>query len=123
MVSVTQDSTLSEIQDEISVWAGRTFDHNEYGIVRHTIREAVELGRAVGLDADAIRATVEIELAKPVKENIALSEEAADCTILLMALAGYMGFELVDAVGAKHVVNLHRTWGKPDSEGVTEHVD
>lgn len=111
---------MDRLQNEISTWAESTFKHNERGIALHLLREAVELCDSLGIGDADIRHSVEITLSKEPKKLP--DEEAADVTILAFTLAGHRGFNLSDAVVAKHVVNKHRTWGAPDEQGITEHV-
>ena len=115
---------MQELQDDISAWAESTFKHTERGIVLHLLREAVELCAAVGVSWRDITNSVASELVK--KDNGGLKtveEETADVTILALAMAGYCGFSLEDAVIAKHAVNQSRRWGQPDEQGITEHVE
>jgi hypothetical protein len=49
-------------------------------------------------------------------------EEAADCFLLLLSYAHVNGFDLFEAAVAKYWVNQTRQWGKPDEQGVVEHV-
>lgn len=115
-------SSLNQWQVVIGTWATATFKHNEYGIVKHLIREAVELARSIGLSDADIQASVRTALEKPAKAT-APSVETADVTILALALAYHLDYDLEDAVCTKHLINKGRTWGTPDHEGVTEHVE
>jgi hypothetical protein len=49
-------------------------------------------------------------------------EEAADCMILLLSHAHRTGYDLFDEVLQKHCINIDRTWGQPDKDGVIEHI-
>jgi NTP pyrophosphatase (non-canonical NTP hydrolase) len=112
---------MNAMQDKISKWAESTFDHNERGIALHLLREAIELCLQVdGIEDDEIRDAVDITFRK--WRQTSISEETADVTILALAMAGYLGFDLEMAVGAKHAVNIVRTWGEPDGQGITEHM-
>jgi NTP pyrophosphatase (non-canonical NTP hydrolase) len=51
-----------------------------------------------------------------------LSEEIADCVLLLMHLAHRNGIDIDNAVLSKHAVNVSRKWGEPDKFGVVEHI-
>ncbi|HEX9987059.1 MAG TPA: dATP/dGTP pyrophosphohydrolase domain-containing protein [Chloroflexia bacterium] len=97
--------TMDEWQHVIDTWADATFDQDEWGILNHLKLKVEELEHAMKNPA----------LKKP-------SIEAADCAILLFALAGYMGFNLQSAIEAKHDVNLSRKWGPKNALGVIEHV-
>ena len=50
------------------------------------------------------------------------AEEMADVFLLLIHLADGEGVNLLEAGAAKLKKNQARKWGKPDSEGVVEHV-
>lgn len=90
---------LSDFQREVGEWACATFPTaTPDSWVAHLKREVVELA-----DSHA-------------------SDEAADCLILLLGHAHKNGFDLMEAAQAKMEVNCKRKWGKPDSEGVVEHI-
>jgi hypothetical protein len=48
--------------------------------------------------------------------------EIADGLILYAGLATKCGFDIFEIVRTKHAINLGRTWGAPDADGVVEHV-
>lgn len=91
------------LQSRIGEWQARTFgaDQTIPGIDCHLIREFKEL-----LDAT----TPEHQ-----------AEEMADILTLLMGRAELMGIDLVAEAEKKFAINLTRTWGKPDAQGVIEH--
>jgi NTP pyrophosphatase (non-canonical NTP hydrolase) len=51
-----------------------------------------------------------------------LGEELADVYILLCAVAGLTEIDLNLYVRDKMGVNKNRKWGKPDNDGVVEHI-
>lgn len=120
---INQPKSLDEWQATIHKWANATFQHDQYGIAKHTVREVVELASAVGVSEEDILANVKKALedlrAKPTKR---IGEESADVLILLLSLAGYEDFNLAHALLAKYRINLEREWGKRDKLGVSEHV-
>jgi len=61
---------------------------------------------------------------KEVKELLASGkpEEVADCVLLLIHYAFKKNFSLYQEIMKKFEVNQNRKWGKPDKDGVTEHV-
>lgn len=113
----------NELQREIGTWAEITFPRQtSASIVAHLWREYDELADTVH-DRN-VRDLIEgADLADAVHLRQArdVDEEAADCLILLMALAHLCGFDLLDAAEAKMQVNRERRWGKPDAEDVSEH--
>jgi hypothetical protein len=50
------------------------------------------------------------------------SEEMADVVMLVAHLAHMQGVDLAAAIASKLEKNRCRKWGKPDSQGVVEHV-
>lgn len=49
-------------------------------------------------------------------------EEAADCFILLLGHAHRCGYDLMTQAKKKFEKNKKRKWGKPDKDGVIEHL-
>ena len=87
-------------QLEVGEWANETFPKaTNKTIIAHMKREIVELENA---------------------QNI--GEECADIYHMLLHLAYRNGFDLYSAARAKFKTNKLRKWGKPDHEGVVEHV-
>lgn len=79
----------------VSAWQHRTFpDANSNSIFTHFLKEVNELHNAL--------------LNPTPPHNIA--EEAADCYLLLIALADHQGFDLELAAEQKMTVNRNRTW-------------
>lgn len=93
-------SVLLPIQTDIGTWARKTFPSaTKESWVAHLRREVEELGESHA------------------------PNEAADCLILLFGHAHINGYDLLASALAKMEVNRARTWGKPDAEGVVEHVE
>lgn len=93
-------SILHPFQTEVGTWARTTFPTaTQENWVAHLGREVKELAASQH------------------------PAEAADCLILLLGLAHVNGYDLMAEAQAKMVVNRARKWGKPDAEGVVEHVD
>jgi NTP pyrophosphatase (non-canonical NTP hydrolase) len=49
-------------------------------------------------------------------------EEAADCLILLLHHAHKCGYDLMIEAFKKFEINRQRRWGRPDEDGVVEHI-
>jgi len=95
-----RQGNLDELTFETGKWAETTFpDSTPETIIIHLTREIIELCK------------------RP-----ASGEEMADILILLMHLAYKQGVELTSWVRTKFVINQGRTWGKPDPDGVIEHI-
>ena len=93
---------FNRVQKRIGTWGDKTFPKaTPESIYRHLCREIKELG-----------------------EDYALVEaEHADCILLLTHIAHKKKFSMYDAFTAKFEINKRRKWGKPDAEGVVEHID
>lgn len=68
---------------------------------------------------------------KELKTDLALNApgkelEFADCFILLMGAAAADGMQYIDIVNAvnkKMEINYKRKWGKPDADGIQNHIE
>jgi hypothetical protein len=95
----SEKSVLDRLQLEIGAWGDRTFPQSTpRSVLAHFKKESKEL----------------------IDDETAV--EAADCLMLLLHFAHKMGFSLRDQVRQKFEVNKGRVWGKPDADGVVEHV-
>lgn len=93
-------ATLDTLAREIRAWQAQTFPYaTPESVAEHLRREAEELAG---------------EPSNP--------EEMADIFHLLVAAAEVNGYDLVDVVATKFVVNRRRQWQAPDFQGVVEHV-
>ena len=93
------DEKQAEFQAEVGAWADKVMSQStNESICKHLIKEAKEL--AVSYQA----------------------EEAADCYLILLHFAYKNGFDLLAAAKEKHEVCKRRKWGKPDADGVVEHI-
>jgi hypothetical protein len=93
-------TTLETLAREIRAWQAQTFPHaTPESVAEHLRREAEELAS---------------EPSNP--------EEMADIFHLLVAAAEANGYDLVDVVATKFVVNKGRRWQSPDAAGVVEHI-
>ena len=95
---------------EITEWQTKTFGKaTALSKVKHLKQEVEELEFA--LDSD--------------DTDVSISEEFADCFILLFGAAHSHGFDL-DSISKiidnKMQINYKRKWGKPDENGVVNHV-
>lgn len=93
----------TKFQKEVNDWACKTFPAStKHSKISHLKKELAELEAATD------------------PEDIA--EEAADCLILLLHLAGEFKFDLLAKARHKLAINKKRQWGAPDCNGVVEHV-
>ena len=92
--------TIDEVLRETMTWADTTFPAATVeSASEHMRREAMELWTS---PRDP--------------------EEMADVVMLVAHLAHMQGIDLAAAIAGKLEKNRHRKWGKPDSQGVVEHV-
>jgi NTP pyrophosphatase (non-canonical NTP hydrolase) len=97
---------MNKLQSEIYDWQRKTFpDSNCSSMFHHLVKEIKELSNALENDN---------------KDKV--YEELADCMILLFGIAGLYRFDVESMIKAKMEINKKRKWGKPDSNGVVEHI-
>lgn len=99
MIEALQQESAIAFQVAVNAWQDETFPHaTPKSIMTHLKREVAELEEAYGED------------------------EGADVYILLLALAGKVGYKLHAAARRKMLENYQRKWKQPDKDGVVEHV-
>lgn len=92
--------TLQSIIDEITEWQRKTFPYaTPQSAAAHLKREAAELF-----------------------QDPYDGSEMADIFFLLIAVAHTAEIDLIAEVEEKLRINKNRQWGKPDAEGVVEHI-
>lgn len=95
---------------EITEWQNKTFQNSTtLSKIIHLKQEVEELERAVYFESE--------------KEVI---KELADCLILLFGVASKMGLTYETtwlAIEQKMEINKQRKWGKPDANGVVNHIN
>jgi hypothetical protein len=97
-------SRIQQLQNEIAIWSDSTFgaDRPAYIPLHHLSKEIQEL------------------IASP-RDNM----EYADCLILLLdayRMTGGNADGLIETCFEKLEINRKREWGKPDENGVVEHI-
>lgn len=99
---------------DISKWQNETFGH------------ATALSKMAHLEEEVSELNDELVLASagfPEEEKV--RSEFADCFILLYGAANSHGLtyeDICEAIAAKMKVNKARKWGKPDANGVVNHL-
>ena len=101
---------LQKLMDDILEWSSNTFE-NETSIskINHLKKEV-----------DELKFSIFHEHSEAEKRY-----EFADCFMLLIAAAKMEGLtanDLILITKAKLELNKSRTWGKPDENGVVEHI-
>lgn len=119
-------SAFQELQDQQHEWSNKTFGKNRDGT-----GQLFHLREEVDEVIDACRATQE-KMAKNPSSLTAISKklneerfEFADCFLLLIDAAASRGMkmeQLLEYAKAKQEINQKRKWGKPDENGVVNHV-
>lgn len=98
--------------DEITDWQDKTFPiSSEVSRINHLIKEVQEL------KSEAKKGINGLDIAKKM--------EYADCFFLLFGAAkkaGYSYEEICEFIQNKFIINKHRVWGKPDKDGVVQHI-
>jgi hypothetical protein len=102
---------LQKLMDDIIEWSSKTFE-NETSVskINHLKKEVEEL-----------RFSIFHEHSEEEKRY-----EFADCFMLLIAAAKMEGLtanDLILITKAKLELNKSRIWGKPDENGVVEHIE
>lgn len=102
---------LQKLMDDISEWSDNTFGDYErtIPILHHLKKEVPELIEAIEKEGTISSALFEF----------------ADCFMLLLDAAhhhGYTADDILFATMEKLKINKKRKWGKPDENGVVEHI-
>jgi NTP pyrophosphatase (non-canonical NTP hydrolase) len=102
--------------NEITDWQDETFpESTELSRVKHLIKEVCELEFEAKI----------FEKSPTAHNRSNKNQEYADCFFLLFGAAKKAGMSYEDicrAIDFKFEINKNRTWGKPDENGVVEHV-
>ena len=105
---------LQQLINDIGQWSESTFSHqNSISKLYHLQKEVAELIHAI-----------EYAPSEPDK-NSEVNLEFADCFILLLDAARKEGLSatiILNAIAEKMEINKARKWGKPDENGVMEHI-
>lgn len=107
---MNETQKLQELMDDINRWADMTFgaDRSPMAPIHHLKNEVIELIEAYDR-----------------QDHREIGLEFADCFILLLngaAKYGILAEEIFDLVGRKMEINRQRKWGKPDENGVSQHI-
>ncbi len=97
---------LQELVTQIGVWADNTFPLSRLNPLPSLHHLQMEVSELIAAPYDLI--------------------EYADAATLLFDAARKAGYNVADVVEAmqrKLAINKTRTWGKPDENGVVEHVE
>jgi len=116
---------LQKLMNDISEWSDDQFGEGQRNpaIAYHLLKEVHELIEAIKVfqETNSI-----VHVTKSEKALKVLFFEYADCLMLLLDSASHMGLTadmLIDYAQQKLEINKSRKWGKPDENGVVEHID
>ena len=114
---------LQDIMNDIAEWSDKTFGYGQRNpaIIYHLKKEVDELITAYN-DVDINNATSNEAFGKQVRK---ITMEYADCFMLLFDSAHHFGLtaeEIINIMREKLEINKKRKWGKPDENGVIEHI-
>jgi hypothetical protein len=107
-----------KFQNTITKWQEETFKAaSKHSIKAHLAEEMIEL---CGIELVTKALEKHKESGKTNEEND--NEEASDIGLLLMHLSHKSNFNLLEEISIKFEKNKKRKWGKPDENGVVNHV-
>ena len=113
--------TLQDLMDAVSEWGDKTFDNGF-----HTPKRSIAVSYHLQKEAKELTEALESFYKNPNCENsIKLKHEFADNLILLVQAAKLCGFDEIQLVNSgfeKLEICKGRKWGKPDSNGVIQHI-
>jgi len=118
---------LQSLMDDISTWSNATFGKYDRtkSITHHLKKEVDELLQVL----EEVYSVVRDESIGVVETNKKIQKakmEYADCFMLLLDSAYHFGLTaetIFEVTRQKLEVNKHRHWGKPDKNGVVEHLE
>ena len=114
---------LKTLQQEIQLWSDTQFgnDRSPLPMLFHLKKEIDELIEAMQRVVGKQFESRDLAL----KSVYDVKNEFADCFMLLLDSASHFGIDsdmLIKLTDDKLQVNKNRKWGKPDKNGVVEHV-
>jgi len=118
-------SDLQKLMDEISEWSDKTFGENQRNpaIAFHLKKEVDELIWAIKAHQNGNKPSVSVK-GDMLVERVFL--EYADCFMLILDSATHLGINADDLIAYARIkleINKARRWGKPDENGVIEHLE
>jgi len=117
---------LQKLMNNISDWSNKTFGDGDRSvpILHHLQKEVVEAIDMV-IEFRDVRYDDSVGVGEYGRIWAKMQLEFADCLMLLLDAAQHVNIsaeELINATNHKLEVNKTRIWGKPDENGVIEHI-
>lgn len=117
---------FQKLQDDIKLWSDETFGYNRtaHPMIAHLKKEIKELDKILKKYNRIIYCSSDD--CKEYEELIHdIKMEYADCFMLLIDSAAHFPLSInsiLESVREKLEINKNRKWGKPDKNGVIEHI-
>ena len=117
---------LQKLMDEVGSWSDDAFGSGQrsLAILHHLAKEIPELLDAIG-DYDRGANDTRVNVSEMMELHRKMRFEFADAFMLLLDAArkrGFMAEDLIQVTRLKLEVNRRRKWGKPDENGIIEHL-
>jgi NTP pyrophosphatase (non-canonical NTP hydrolase) len=121
------EDDLQKLMNDISEWSDKTFGNGQRNpaIIYHLKKEVEELIAAIE-KTNAAGSDPSVGIGEFSRERTMTRAEYADCLMLLLDSAHHFGIsarELLSVTRGKLEINKVRKWGKPDENGVIEHIE
>ena len=120
--------SFQELQNDIKKWSDETFGKHRTGkpIAYHLKKEIKELIEALeDFHQGVYSYDVTVGALEVVNKRRRIKMEAADCFTLLIDILAHEQLTIQDLYEGsieKLEINKNRKWGKPDENGVIEHI-
>jgi len=120
---------IQKLQDDIKKWSDGAFGVHRTGkpIAHHLKKEIDELITALDVFHQGTYSdNITVGAMQVVNKRHHILMESVDCFTLLLDVLAHEQFdvnELVEASYFKLEINKKRKWGKPDENGVVEHIE
>lgn len=112
---------LQDFMNQTSKWSDQTFDNGNF-----TRSRSVPISYHLQKESKEVSQALEKYFNNPTSKTFAdAGEELSDCLILILDCANHFGYnadELITSCFNKLEINKNREWGKPDANGVVEHI-
>jgi len=124
---MVEEDDLQKLMNDISEWSDKTFGNGQRNpaIIYHLKKEVDELIAAIE-KTNTLGSDPSVGVGEFGRQRTVTRVEYADCLMLLLDSAHHFGIsakELLSVTRGKLEINKVRKWGKPDENGVVEHIE